>query len=73
MLAPRSFWSVPKCSMRRSTTADGRRGTFLPQVWETLPRPQLFLRELAKKAGLAADTRLARCRVSRYRVIKWAE
>jgi AmmeMemoRadiSam system protein B/AmmeMemoRadiSam system protein A len=53
--------------------ADGRRGTFLPQVWETLPRPQLFLRELAKKAGLAADTRLARCRVSRYRVIKWTE
>ena len=51
----------------------GRRGTFLPQVWETLPQPRQFMRELAKKAGLAADVRLARCRVSRYRVIKWIE
>jgi hypothetical protein len=31
------------------------------------------MRELAKKAGLARDERLARCRVSRYRVIKWSE
>lgn len=53
--------------------AGGRRGTFLPQVWESLPEPRAFLRELARKAGLPADTRLARCRVSRYRVVKWAE
>jgi AmmeMemoRadiSam system protein B/AmmeMemoRadiSam system protein A len=51
----------------------GRRGTFLPQVWEALPEPTRFMRELAKKAGLDADERLARCRVSRYRVIKWSE
>lgn len=51
----------------------GRRGTFLPQVWDALPEPRLFMRELAKKAGLARDERLARCRVSRYRVIKWSE
>jgi len=51
----------------------GRRGTFLPQVWDALPEPRKFMRELAKKAGLAADERLARCRVSRYRVIKWSE
>jgi hypothetical protein len=51
----------------------GRRGTFLPQVWDTLPEPRRFLRELAKKAGLGPDERLARLRVSRYRVIKWAE
>lgn len=51
----------------------GRRGTFLPQVWDALPEPRQFMRELAKKAGLARDERFARCRVSRYRVIKWSE
>lgn len=51
----------------------GRRGTFLPQVWEGLPEPRRFMGELMRKAGLAPDERLARCRVSRYRVIKWAE
>jgi hypothetical protein len=51
----------------------GRRGTFLPQVWDTLPEPGRFMRELARKAGLAPDERLARCRVSRYRVVKWIE
>jgi len=51
----------------------GRRGTFLPQVWEGLPEPRRFMGELMKKAGLAPDERLARCRVSRYRVIKWSE
>lgn len=49
----------------------GRRATFLPQVWESLPVPRAFLAELLKKAGLPADTRLARCKVSRYRVRKW--
>ena len=53
--------------------ADGRRGTFLPQVWEGLPDKRVFLRELAKKAGLPEDTRLARCKVLRYRVVKWRE
>jgi MEMO1 family protein len=52
---------------------DGRRSTFLPQVWESVPEVRLFLRELAKKAGLAADTRLGRCKISRYRVRKWKE
>jgi hypothetical protein len=32
-----------------------------------------FLAELVAKAGLPADTRLARCRVWRYRVMKWRE
>lgn len=31
------------------------RGTFLPSVWETLPDPAIFLRQLKLKAGLAAD------------------
>ena len=30
--------------------------TFLPQVWEQLPRPEEFLSHLCMKAGLSADT-----------------
>ena len=50
-----------------------RRATFLPQVWESIPDKRRFLAELVAKAGLPADTRLSRCRVSRYRVLKWRE
>src|SRR5258706_2127928 len=53
--------------------ADGRRGTFLPQVWEGLPDKKSSMRELLKKTGLPPETRLARCRVSRYRVAKFHE
>lgn len=53
--------------------ADGRRATFLPQVWGSISDKRQFLRELARKAGLPADIRLGRCRVSRYRVAKWKE
>ena len=53
--------------------AGGRRGTFLPQVWESLPDKREFLAQLRLKAGLPADFRLARCRVLRYRVIKWKQ
>ena len=53
--------------------ADGRRATYLPQVWESIPDKRQFLRELARKAGLADDVRLGRCRVSRYQVVKWTE
>ena len=52
---------------------DGRRATFLPQVWESLPDKKLFFAELVQKAGLPAGTRLGRCKVSRYRVTKWKE
>jgi AmmeMemoRadiSam system protein A len=31
------------------------RGTFLPAVWESLPQPEEFLRQLKIKAGLPAD------------------
>ncbi len=51
--------------------AQGRRGTFLPQVWESIPDTRAFLNELVRKAGLPADTRLARCKVYRYRVVKF--
>jgi AmmeMemoRadiSam system protein A len=30
--------------------------TFLPQVWEQLPKPEHFLSHLCRKAGLSADT-----------------
>jgi MEMO1 family protein len=51
--------------------ADGRRATFLPQVWEGVPDKRAFLDELLRKAGLAADTPLTRCGISRYRVMKF--
>jgi len=51
--------------------AAGRRATFLPQVWESIADTRQFLEELMRKAGVPAGTRLARCRLSRYRVIKW--
>ena len=35
---------------------DHASATFLPQVWEQLPRPQDFLAHLCMKAGLAADS-----------------
>ncbi len=52
---------------------EGRRGTFLPQVWEGLPEPRQFLEALKQKAGLPAEARLARCRIWRYRVHKWKQ
>jgi MEMO1 family protein len=52
---------------------EGRRATFLPQVWEQIPDVRQFLGQLARKAGLADGTRLGRCRVWRYRVAKWKE
>jgi AmmeMemoRadiSam system protein A len=35
--------------------AEGRAATFLPQVWEKLPRAEDFLQALARKAGLFPD------------------
>jgi AmmeMemoRadiSam system protein A len=48
--------------------ANGRRGTFLPAVWESLPDPRTFLRELKRKAGLAPDFWSEALRVRRYTV-----
>ncbi len=53
--------------------AEGRRATFLPQVWEELPTPHLFFGHLKRKAGLAEDFPLTRCTVQRYAVRKWTE
>lgn len=51
--------------------ADGRRATFLPQVWESVPDKRAFLNELIRKAWLPKETRLRRCTISRYRVMKF--
>ncbi|MGJ0485799.1 MAG: AmmeMemoRadiSam system protein A [Methylomicrobium sp.] len=45
----------------------GRRGTFLPSVWEALPNPKQFLKHLKQKAGLPADYWSDTLRFYRYR------
>jgi AmmeMemoRadiSam system protein A len=50
-----------------------RRATFLPQVWDALPEPRDFLRELKRKAGLPGDFWSDEIGLSRYRVAKWKE
>jgi len=49
------------------------RGTFLPQVWEDLPDPVAFLRELRRKAGLPASFWSDGVRLFRYTVAKYIE
>ena len=44
----------------------GRRGTFLPAVWDSLPEPGLFLSELKRKAGLPPSYWSPTLKVSRY-------
>lgn len=46
--------------------------TFLPQVWESLPDPALFLTELRRKARLPARFWHPDLRLSRYTVEKFA-
>lgn len=49
------------------------RSTFLPQVWESLPEPRQFMRQLKCKAGLPADFWADEVNVLRYTVSKWEE
>jgi hypothetical protein len=51
----------------------GRRATFLPQVWEQLPDPRDFLRQLKLKAGLPAEFWSEELRIARYAVDKWSK
>jgi AmmeMemoRadiSam system protein A len=48
-------------------------GTFLPQVWESLPTPQLFLQHLKLKAGLPLNFWSPQLTLARYGVQKWKE
>lgn len=50
-----------------------RSGTFLPQVWESLPEPRDFLRRLKEKAGLGATFWHPEVELRRYSVVKWRE
>jgi AmmeMemoRadiSam system protein A len=45
----------------------GRRGTFLPVVWESLPQPGQFLEQLKAKAGLPRGYWSDRLQAWRYR------
>lgn len=48
--------------------------TFLPQVWQQLPQPELFLDHLCRKAGLSGDAwRSGRLRVFTYQVQSFEE
>jgi AmmeMemoRadiSam system protein A len=51
----------------------GRRSTFLPQVWESLPQPRVFLSQLKQKAGLSGDFWAQGVKLYRYEVQKWKE
>jgi AmmeMemoRadiSam system protein A len=42
------------------------RGTFLPSVWESLPEPAEFIRQLKRKAGLHEDHWSNTVKISRY-------
>ena len=51
----------------------GRRGTFLPQVWESLPDPHEFFTHLKQKAGFSPDFWSPDVKLYRYEVQKWKE
>ena len=49
----------------------GRRGTFLPSVWDKLPERRQFLQQLKRKAGLPEDYWSETIRVERYTTESW--
>jgi len=51
----------------------GRRATFLPQVWRSFDSAASFIRELKRKAGLAADFWHPDLKLYRYSSEKWME
>ena len=52
-------------------SAGSRRSTFLPQVWEQLPKPADFMAHLKQKAGLPATYWGSDVKLERYTVEKW--
>lgn len=52
---------------------DGRRATFLPQVWEELPSFELFFMHLCQKAGLPTNCLEAHPHIEVYQVEKIKE
>ena len=49
------------------------RATFLPAVWEQIPDPAQFVRQLKMKAGWPADVLVRRVRCSRYTTESFGE
>lgn len=52
---------------------EGKRATFLPQVWEALPEPAEFLAQLKAKAYLLPGFWSDEVKLWRYTVTKWKE
>ena len=52
---------------------EGRRGAFLPHLWEEWPRKRQFLDHLRKSAGCNGHAPLRTCRIWRCRVAHFAE
>ncbi len=52
-------------------TEGEHRGTFLPSVWTNIPVPETFLKQLMRKAGLAADYWSDTVRIERYSAESW--
>jgi hypothetical protein len=70
---PMAFRSEPDLLEQIRVGIDGlileegyHRGTFLPAVWEALPEPQSFFRQLKIKAGLQPDYWSSTLRIYRY-------
>ncbi len=52
---------------------EGRRATYLPQVWELFPEPARFLESLRQKAGLPSGFWSSELEAWRFAVEKFAE
>ena len=50
-----------------------QKSTFLPQVWEQLPEPHMFMAALKQKARLPVDFWGPGVMLARYQVRKWKE
>ncbi|MGA1742676.1 MAG: AMMECR1 domain-containing protein [Pseudohongiellaceae bacterium] len=50
----------------------GKSATYLPSVWEKLPRPEVFITELRRKAGLDPDGWDESTQVLRYQTIEFS-
>jgi AmmeMemoRadiSam system protein B/AmmeMemoRadiSam system protein A len=78
--APLSFSDEADALRQLQPNVDGiilssghRRSTFLPQVWEQLPDPRLFMAHLKQKAGFPPDWWSSDVQLQRYEVQKWKE
>lgn len=52
---------------------EGRRATFLPQVWQSLPSPVEFMAHLKRKAGLASSFWAPTLKLYRYSLEKFTD